>query len=90
LTKHVRIKIGTIEVPAELNDTKTAGAIFEALPIKGRANLWGDEIYFPISQGDKIQPASAVTVFGRIANDTAMLKKVASGSEVIIEKIGDS
>jgi hypothetical protein len=126
LTKHVRIKIGTIEVLAELNDTKTAGAIFEALPIKGRANLWGDEIYFPIpvklelevgsefvkigdlgywpdghafciffgptpiSQGDKIQPASAVTVFGRIANDTAMLKKVASGSEVIIEKIGDS
>lgn len=26
---------------------KTAEAIWNALPIKSRANLWGDEIYFP-------------------------------------------
>jgi hypothetical protein len=46
--KRIRIKSGKLDVVAELNDTKTAQAIWEALPIKGRANLWGDEIYFAI------------------------------------------
>jgi len=44
----IKIKAGNIEVTAELNDTKTAQAIWEALPIKGHANCWGDEIYFSI------------------------------------------
>ena len=44
----IRIKAGQLEVIAELNDTNTAQTIWEALPIKGRANLWGDEIYFSI------------------------------------------
>lgn len=48
MEKRVRIKAGQLEVVAELNDTDTAQAIWEALPIKGRANLWGDEIYFSI------------------------------------------
>lgn len=46
--RKIRISVGTIEVTAELNNTKTAQAIWEALPIKGHVNLWGDEIYFPI------------------------------------------
>jgi uncharacterized protein len=33
---------------AELNDTATAEAILQALPIEARANRWGDEIYFSI------------------------------------------
>jgi hypothetical protein len=33
----------------ELNDSPTAQKIWDALPIKGRANVWGDEIYFEIS-----------------------------------------
>ncbi len=33
---------------AELNNTPTARKIAEALPMGGRANRWGDEIYFPI------------------------------------------
>jgi hypothetical protein len=33
---------------AELNDSPTAQAIVESLPITGRANTWGDEIYFEI------------------------------------------
>ena len=49
----MRIKISTAaagEVHAELTDEnpETAGAIWGALPIEGRANTWGDEIYFPI------------------------------------------
>ncbi len=48
MAKRIRIKAGQLEVVAELNDTNTARAIWEALPIKGRANTWGDEIYFTI------------------------------------------
>ncbi len=42
------IRAGSIELRAELNDTKTAAALREILPIEGKANRWGDEIYFPI------------------------------------------
>ncbi|MEE9398689.1 MAG: cyclophilin-like fold protein [Dehalococcoidales bacterium] len=48
MARKIRIKAGQIEVEAELNDTKTAEVIWEALPITGRGNRWGDEIYFSI------------------------------------------
>ena len=46
--RKIRIRAGTIEAAAELNDTRTAQAIWEALPIKGHVNLWGEEVYFSI------------------------------------------
>lgn len=46
--RKIRIKAAPIKATAELNDTKTAQAIWEALPIKGQANRWGEEIYFSI------------------------------------------
>jgi hypothetical protein len=33
---------------AELNDSSSSERIWEALPIEGNANRWGDEIYFSI------------------------------------------
>jgi hypothetical protein len=44
----IRIAAGKVETLAILNDTKTAGAIWGALPIEARASTWGDEIYFEI------------------------------------------
>jgi hypothetical protein len=44
----IRISAGSISVLAELNEGATAGQIWAALPIEGRANVWGDEIYFDI------------------------------------------
>jgi len=46
--RKIRIKAGDVEVSAELNTTKTARAIWEALPIEGNVKLWGDEVYFSI------------------------------------------
>ena len=42
------IDAGNISVSAALNDSATARAILDALPIEGKANIWGDEIYFDI------------------------------------------
>jgi hypothetical protein len=50
--KRIVIKAGQVEARAELNESATAGAIWQALPIEGSANTWGEEIYFriPVSQ----------------------------------------
>ena len=48
MAKRIRITADDVEATAELNGTATAQAIWESLPIKGRASLWGDEIYFSI------------------------------------------
>ena len=42
------ITAGKARFQAQLNDTATALAIMEALPIEARANRWGGEIYFSI------------------------------------------
>jgi hypothetical protein len=44
----ITISTEGISLPAELNDSPTAQRIWEALPIEGQANTWGDEIYFEI------------------------------------------
>jgi uncharacterized protein len=46
--RRIRIIAGEVAATASLNDSRTADAIWEALPIEGRANRWGDEIYFDI------------------------------------------
>jgi hypothetical protein len=51
----IRIRAGTIEMEADLNDSPTARLVWEALPIEGRANRWGEEIYFsiPVNTGSE-------------------------------------
>lgn len=44
----ITITAGTVTLPAELNDSPTARLIYDALPLDGRAQIWGDEIYFEI------------------------------------------
>jgi len=40
--------VSELNVEAELNESKTAQLIWEALPIEAKTNLWGEEIYFTI------------------------------------------
>jgi hypothetical protein len=49
MEKKIRILINDLKFESELNESKTAQMIWEALPIEGKANLWGEEIYFAIS-----------------------------------------
>jgi hypothetical protein len=46
--KRIQLTARGIEIEAELNDTRTAQAIWETLPLKGHVNLWGDDVYFSI------------------------------------------
>jgi len=42
------IAAGKVSAEAQLNESKTAGAIWDALPIDATGETWGDEIYFDI------------------------------------------
>jgi len=44
----ITITAGRVSATATLNDSRTAGEIWRALPIEARASTWGDEIYFSI------------------------------------------
>jgi uncharacterized protein len=44
----IRITAGKVQASADLNDSATADAVWNALPIRATANTWGDEIYYTI------------------------------------------
>jgi hypothetical protein len=60
----IRIIAGAVEAEAELNSTATAQAIWEALPINGRAHLWGDEIYFSVPIGLELEAGQELVSMG--------------------------
>jgi len=45
MERQIKITVGELEVTGWLNETNTASKVWEALPITGSINLWGDEIY---------------------------------------------
>ena len=44
--RNIRITAGPVPIRAELLQTPTAEAIYQALPIRSSANTWGEEVYF--------------------------------------------
>jgi hypothetical protein len=48
MTRRIIITAGKSQFRAQLNDTATALAVMETLPIEAQANRWGGEIYFTI------------------------------------------
>jgi len=51
----IRITMESVAVEAELNDSRTAELIRDALPFASVAQRWGDEVYFsiPVEAGDE-------------------------------------
>jgi len=52
----IKITAGKVALEADLNNSPTAKKLLAALPITGRANRWGDEIYFSIPVTDDQAP----------------------------------
>ena len=120
--RRIRITAGSVVAEAMLDDSVTAGLVWDALPLAVAAETWGDEIYFsipvkakpekpretvdmgdlgywppgsafciffgptPSSRGSEIRPASPVNVFGKVAGDPTVFKKVRSGTQVRVER----
>ncbi len=66
MRKKIRIRAGAIEAEAELNNTRTAQAIWEILPVESRANLWGNEIYFPIPLSLELEAGQDLVNIGEL------------------------
>ncbi|MDX9895866.1 MAG: cyclophilin-like family protein [Desulfofustis sp.] len=49
-------------ITAVLRETPTAGRLLDALPIKARANVWGDEVYFSVPFSADAEPDAATVV----------------------------
>ncbi len=60
----VIITFSSCSMEAEILDTPTGRAIYEALPLKANASTWGDEIYFgiPVQSELEVNARSEVSV----------------------------
>ena len=60
----IRITAGDVSATAALDGSKTADAVWKALPIEAKASTWGDEIYFDIGLGIKAESPREVVGMG--------------------------
>lgn len=65
--RRITITAGRVSAGALLNDSRTATAIWEALPIEAAAQTWGDEIYFGIGVKAGLESPREVVEAGDLA-----------------------
>ena|SRR6185436_20671025 len=63
----IRITVDPVTAEGRLDESKTATAIWNALPITARANTWGDEIYFDIGLAASPEKPREVVDLGALA-----------------------
>lgn len=64
MANKIKITAGPVTATAELNESQTAQKIWDALPIDGEANTWGEEIYFGIPVACDYEDAQEVVDLG--------------------------
>jgi len=66
--RRITLSFDGVELEAELLDTATADAIWEALPISSTVATWGEEVYFDCGVAcEEEDDARAVVTAGEIA-----------------------
>ena len=61
--RRIRITAGSISADALLDESETARLVWDALPLSGAGETWGDEIYFSIPVKAKPeQPVETVSM----------------------------
>lgn len=55
MSTKIRVEWPKGSLTATLRDTPTTAALLKALPVKGSANTWGDEVYFSIPVQAKLE-----------------------------------
>ena len=63
----IRITAGEISATATLDGSRTADAIWQALPLEAKASAWGDEIYFDIGLAIAAESTKEVVALGDLA-----------------------
>ena len=66
MERHIRIKAGSVTAVAELFNTKTAEAIWQALPFSNKVNIWRDEIYCGIPAKTELEAGQEIVNFGEL------------------------
>ena len=66
MKRQIRIKAGSVIALAELYNTKTADAIWQALPLSGNIHTWGEEIYFSIPVKMELEAGQEVVNSGHL------------------------
>jgi hypothetical protein len=64
--KPICIKVGDVSLEAELNDSKTARLVWDALPFEANGQTWGDEVYFRIPVDAELSDPQSVVHIGDI------------------------
>ena len=101
----IRITAGEVVATATLDGSRTAEAIWNALPLEAKASTWGDEVYFDIGvtvAAERPQEVVAVgdvaywppgrafcIFFGRTPASTGHEPRAASGVNVCGRVVGD-
>jgi hypothetical protein len=68
LLRQMKLTIGGVVIRAELFDTPTADALYEAAPFEAKASTWGEEVYFTTPVGPAREAdARAVVKPGELA-----------------------
>lgn len=62
MSHKILIQAGDVTIEGVLDDTPTAHAVLEKLPLTGKANTWGDEIYFAIPVKETLDPTAKEVV----------------------------